>query len=320
MAQARPDPSNSNQRNQRNQRKGRKHMSGHHQRYLAAATAAVIAGTLAVSTVAASASAARPRVAVAHAARAAQSTSLPKITVAMNGKQITVGGTLASGASRIVSTVTGEPQGDPIFVRLDPGVTLAQFFALLHSPASADPNNLDGIAAIVTDAQANQGRSVIQANLKAGQYVAFDTARGNPARWPFTTFKIATAAHPATLPAPAARIAAIEFGFTGPRILHSGDLVRFANHGFLVHMIVFATAASHRQARKVARFLKEGKQRKAQRHATGFGTFAGPLSHGALQQLVVRHPGWYVLACFMQTQDGRDHTRLGMERVIHVKK
>ena len=50
-------------------------------------------------------------------------------------------------------------------------------------------------------------------------------------------------------------------------------------------------------------------------------TFAGPLSHGSFQQLVIRnHPGYYVVACFMQTQDGRDHVLLGMERVIHIVK
>ena len=254
-----------------------------------------------------------------QAATAHHHASLPKISVAMNGKTITVSGALQSGGVRIVSTVTKEPQGAPIFVRLDPGVTLAQFFALLHSSAASDPNNLDGTATIVTDEQANKGTSTIQANLHAGQYVAFDSVRNNPAKWPFTTFTIATAADPATLPTPAARIAAIEFGFRGPRTLHQGDLVRFANHGFLVHMIVYATAANHRQARKVARYLREGKQRLAQRHSTGFGTFAGPLSHGSYQQLVIRnHRGWYVLACFMETQDGRDHTRLGMERVIHI--
>ena len=155
------------------------------------------------------------------------------------------------------------------------------------------------------------------ASLKAGNYVALDVS-GN-GRPPLVPFTIAKAAHPASLPRPAATIAAIEFGFRGPGRLHRGDLVRFANHGFLVHMIVFATASSHRQARKVARLLKEGKPGKAFRHSTGGGTFAGPISHGAYQQLVVRHRGWYVLACFMDTQDGREHTRLGMERVIHVK-
>lgn len=287
---------------------------------LTGAAAVIAAGvTLAVPAGLSLAAATGPATGTVHAARAAQAT-LPKITVAMNGKKITVGGALQSGGVRIVSTVTREPQGDPIFVRLDPGVTVAQFFALLHSSAASDPNNLNGVASIVTDAQADKGTSRIQTNLKPGQYVAFDTVRGNPARWPFTTFVIATAAHPAALPRPAATIAAIEFGFRGPGRLHRGDLVRFANHGFLVHMIVFVTASSHRDARKIARFLHQGRDGKAQHLATGFGTFAGPLSHGAYQQLVVRHRGWYVLACFMQTQDGRDHTRLGMERVLRVVK
>ncbi len=29
-------------------------------------------------------------------------------------------------------------------------------------------------------------------------------------------------------------------------------------------------------------------------------------------------PGWYVIACFMDTQDGREHSQLGMDRVIQV--
>ena len=31
-------------------------------------------------------------------------------------------------------------------------------------------------------------------------------------------------------------------------------------------------------------------------------------------------PGYYVEACFMDTQDGREHTRLGMERLVKVVK
>ena len=58
----------------------------------------------------------------------------------MTGKTITVGGMLQSGGVRIVSTVTGEREGAPIFVRLDPGVTVAQFFKLLSGPAANDPN------------------------------------------------------------------------------------------------------------------------------------------------------------------------------------
>ena len=255
----------------------------------------------------------------AGAPGAAQHAALPKISVSMNGKKIAVSGALQSGGARIVSTVTGEPQGEPLFIRLNPGVTLAQFIALLHSAASNDPNNLDGVASIVTDAGANRGTSTIQAYLAPGQYVAFDSIRNNPASWPVTTFVIAKAAHPAKLPRPGATLAAIEFGFRGPGRLHRGELVRFANHGFLVHMLVYAVARNRAGAVQIARLLHAGKENQAQRLSIGFGTFAGPLSHGSSQQLVIRNrPGWIVLACFMQTQDGRDHVLLGMERVIHI--
>ncbi len=272
---------------------------------------------VALPTAMASASAAGPRPAAASKSAA----GLPRITVAMTGKKITVGGALQSGGVRIVSKVTGEREGAPIFVRLEPGVTVAKFFKLLAGRAAQDPNYLDGYATIVTDAAAPKGTSSIQASLKAGQYVAFDSARGNPSKWPFTTFMIAKASSPATLPKPGATTAAIEFNFTGPAKLHQGELVRFANHGFLVHMIVFATASNAANARKLAAALKAGNNRLVRRLATGQGTFAGPLSHDSYQQLVVRnHPGYYVLACFMETQDGRDHVLLGMERVIQIVK
>ncbi len=276
--------------------------------------AIVAAAAMALPTTIASAAAAGPGAANAAA-------SLPAIKVTMTGKKITVGGTLQSGGVRIVSTVTGESAGEPLFVRLDPGVTVAEFFKLLSGPAANDPNYLDGYATIVTDAAAPKGTSTIQAWLRSGQYVAFDAERNNPAKWPFTTFVISAAAHPASLPAPDATIAAIEFGFRGPGTLHDGSLVRFADHGFLVHMIVFATASNAANARALARALREGRNGLVNHLATGQGTFAGPLSRGSYQQFVIHnHPGYYVLACFMQTQDGRDHVLLGMERVIHIVK
>jgi len=253
------------------------------------------------------------------AARTSPGARLPVITVAMTGKTIRVGGMLRSGGVRIVSTVTREPQGQPAFIRLDPGVTLAHFFRLLRSGAASDPNNLNGVASIVVDAQASRGTSAVQANLRPGQYVALDTIGNNPATWPVTTFVIAAASSPAKLPAPQAAVRAIEFGFRGPGTLHDGELVRFGNRGFLVHMIIAIGAKSRAGANEIAKLLKEGKDGQAQKLAAGFTTFAGPLSHGAFQQLVVSvHPGYWVLACFMNTQDGREHTVLGMERVIRI--
>jgi hypothetical protein len=257
-----------------------------------------------------------------HAARTVAvkpADGLPTITVTMTGTKITVGGTLQSGGTQIVSTVTGEPTGAPIFVRLDPGVSYAKFFKLLSGPAGPDPNYLDGYASIVTDAAAPAGTSTIQADLQAGQYVAFDSARGNPSKWPFTTFTIAANEEPASLPAPDATVSAIEFDFRGPGTLQDGQLVRFGNHGFLVHMIVYFTASDAANASKLAAALKAGNRRLVRQLATGQGTFAGPLSHDSYQQLVVNSkPGYYVLACFMTDQEGTPHIMLGMERVIQI--
>ena len=256
--------------------------------------------------------------AAAGAARAAATSAatLPKITVAMTGKKITVGGALQSGGVRIVATVTGEQQGEPVFVRLNPGVPLSRFLKLVQ--AAADPNSLNGIASIVVDTVVGRGKTrTVQADLKPGKYIALDLA--NNRQPPLTTFTVAKAASPAKLPAPKATISAIEFGFRGPGRLHDGELVRFANYGFLVHMIDFGRARNAADARKVARLLRQGKFRQARPLITGSGTFAGPLSHRAFQQLVIgNRPGYYVLVCFMQTQDGRDHVLLGMERVIRI--
>jgi hypothetical protein len=50
-------------------------------------------------------------------------------------------------------------------------------------------------------------------------------------------------------------------------------------------------------------------------------SFTGPLSSGALQQeTITAKPGIYVEVCFMETQDGRAHTQLGMERIIKITK
>jgi hypothetical protein len=276
--------------------------------------------TLAAAAIAASLSLAVPSgtALAAHSAPPARSTArgaaLPVIKVAMNGKKITVSGALRSGGVTVVSTVTGEPAGAPTFVRLHPGVTVAQ----LLKAAQGDPNNIALIASIVFSPQANKGTSSAQVTLAPGRYVALDATSRTP---PLTTFTIAKASSPAKLPTPQATMSSIEFGFRGPGTLHNGELVRFANDGFVVHMIVAARGANLAGANKIAKLLKAGKNGKAQRLATGFTAFFNILTHGAYQQQVVHvRPGYWVLACFMDTQDGREHTRLGMERVIHITK
>lgn len=280
---------------------------------VAGGTAAAVAAVLPAAT--ASAQPARP-------ARAAAATvpagGLPRITIAMTGKKITVSGALQSGGVEIASQVSHEGQGNPVLVRLDPGVTLAQFFAVLPKVAN-DPNNLYGVGQIVFSVTVGRGTSLAQANLAAGQYVALDLTRASQP--PLTTFKIAASSAPAALPKPGATVSSIEFGFRGSGLLRDGELVRFANQGFLVHMIVSARGSSLAGAREIARLLKAGQDGKAQKLATGFATYDDALSHGAFEQFVLHtRPGYWVLACFMDTQDHREHTKLGMERVIRIVK
>jgi hypothetical protein len=277
-------------------------------RYAAIAAAVVTAGSVALSLGTAAAAPVRP---------ARQPAALPVVKVAMDGKSIAVSGSLQSGGVQIVSTVTKEPAGSPTFVRLDPGVTIGELLSHFKQ-ISADPNNLDGLGAIVLSAQSPRGTSVVEVSLAAGQYLALDLGAHSKVP-PFTPFVITKSSSPAKLPSPAATVSSIEFAFRGPAVLHDGQLVRFRNAGFLVHMIVAARASSAAKAHEIAALLKAGKDRQAQRLADGFATFDGGLSHGAFQQLVVRsRPGFWVLACFMDTQDHREHTTLGMERVIRI--
>ena len=45
------------------------------------------------------------------------------------------------------------------------------------------------------------------------------------------------------------------------------------------------------------------------------------LSHGqSFESVVAQKPGFWVIACFTDTQDGREHTTLGMEKVIQILK
>jgi hypothetical protein len=275
----------------------------------AVAGAAALVASLVIGTTAAGASVSRP---------SRPSGALPVLTLAMNGKTITVGGTLQSGGVEIVSTVTHEASGEPVLVRLDDGATIPQFLAVLPK-AAEDPNNLYGIAQIVIDAQANRGTSSVQSDLLPGTYFALDLSPSTPVL--SSPFTIAAAATPASLPRPGATITSIEFAFRGADRIRDGELVRFANQGFLVHMAFGARARNLKQAKEIAKLLHEGKDNQAQRLAVGQYDFDGGLSHGQFQQFVVNvHPGYWVVACFMETQDGREHTLFGMERVIQILK
>ena len=134
-------------------------------------------------------------------------------------------------------------------------------------------------------------------------------------------FTVTRSVAPARLPKAAATETSIEFGFTGPRVMHDGSIVRIVNGGYLVHMDVMIGARSKTGAARIARLLRAGQDHAAEKLATGFVDLMDPASPGAMQQQVLHaSAGYYVQACFMDTQDGREHTTLGMERVVRIVK
>ena len=249
----------------------------------------------------------------------ARSLDLPTISVTMDGASIAVGGALQSGAVQVESTVTQVASADPMLFRLNPGVTADDVYAALATPELQDPNNASQFGSIAFDAEVAKGTSDVQTTLQAGEYIAFDTRKSDQPNWPHATFSIIESAQPASLPAASATIRAIEFGFRGPDTLRDGELVRFQNDGFLVHMIIGLRARNAADARQIAELLLAGKDAKASHLVVGFEGLMFPVSTGAVQQQMLDvKPGRYVLACFMDTQDGREHTQLGMVRVVKV--
>mgnify|MGYP001267726674 CR=1 FL=1 len=247
--------------------------------------------------------------------------ALPTVTVSVGASSVTVGGALQSGAVNVVSTST-KKETEVILLAVKPGVSVAEVEAFAKSNKQKDPNNADKYGTIAFDVEANPGAATeAQTDLQAGQYIVL-TGEGEKPVAIRTTFTVAPAASPAAMPTPEATVRSIEFGFRGPTTLRDGELVRFENEGFLVHMDIAFPVKSKAAAQQVVKLLLAGKEKGIEKLVAGPpAAFAGPLSSGAFQQeIVTAKPGWYVQACFMETQDGRDHTRLGMERVFKILK
>jgi hypothetical protein len=252
----------------------------------------------------------------------AQAAGLPTVTVALTTSSITVGGALQSGGVNVVSTATGVKEASVVLILLKPGVSPAEAFAFATSKQTKDLNNVSRLGAIVFNAEASAAHpSEVQTFLQPGTYLALLVGEEGPPK-ALTSFAVTPSKVPVALPAPQATIRAIEFGFRGPSVLKVGELVRFENEGFVVHMDVAFRAKSRRAARELVALLRSGRERGIGRLLAGTpANFAGPVSSGAYQQEVITaKPGWYVQACFMDTQDRRSHTLLGMERIIKITK
>jgi len=260
----------------------------------------------------------------AAGAAGAAGDSLPTLNIALTGTTgVSVSGSEVSGAVNIVSTFSGKAPGGPNsngptwgLVRLNPGVTVQQAVVAVASH-HGDPNALTGLGSLFAD---NSAGVPTQTILTPGDYAALNvTGNGNPG---VATFTVTQSSSPAALPNAAATETAIEFNFKGPKVLHDGTMVRAQNGGYLVHMIVGFGVKNPATGRAVMALLLAGNDGKAQKLISHRSlTLAGPISPGGMQQQVLHaRPGYYVEACFMDTQDRREHTRLGMMRLIRVVK
>jgi len=255
-------------------------------------------------------------------AGAARASALPTLNLSLTSSSITVTGSPQAGAVNVLTSATGVKEGSAIIFLLKPGVTDAEVFAFLATKGASDPNNASKFGTIVFDSEALAGKTVeAQTTLATGEYLAL----GSPGEGPpkvHAAFTVTAGPSPAVLPTPKATIRSIEFGFTGPSTLHDGDLVRFENEGFLVHMDIAFPVKSKAAAQKAVKLLLAGKEKQLEKLVDGQPVgFDGPISTGSFQQEnITAKPGWYVQACFMDTQDGRSHTVLGMERIIKIVK
>jgi hypothetical protein len=255
--------------------------------------------------------------AASASAGASAAATLPTLKLSLTGtKGISVSGSEVSGAVNVVSTFSGHGHGAAGLVRLNPGVAFQQAFQAVQSH-HGDLNALSGLATLFFDADAP---STTQTVLKPGNYVALNlSGNGAPAVKQFT---VSTSSFPAALPAAKETQSSIEFAFKGPSVLRAGTMVRAQNSGYLVHMITLAGVKNPATGRALMVLLRAGKDNAAQRLSNGhFLDLLGPASPGGVEQSVLKaKPGYYVEACFMDTQDGREHTRLGMERLVHIVK
>jgi hypothetical protein len=257
------------------------------------------------------------------AAGSAQAATLPNLTLTITNTSIAVGGATQSGAVNVVTTATGvKGEASAILFLLKPGATFEEVEAAIQK-AHGDINVTGKYGSLVFNAEVTPGHSSeAQTYLQPGNYVAVLPGGEGQASKGHALFTVTPAASPVALPTPEATIRSIEFGFHGPSTLHDGELVRFENEGFLVHMDVAVPVKGMKGAKQAVKELLAGKEKAVEKLIVGPGVgFAGPVSHEAFQQeTITAKPGIYIEACFMDTQDGRNHTVLGMERIIKIVK
>ncbi len=203
------------------------------------------------------------------AAGAAQASALPTLSLTLTKSSITVAGATQSGGVNVVSTATGVKEANVILFLLKPGATFDEVEAAVQKD-HGDTNVTSKYGSIVFDAEVTPGHSSeAQTYLQPGQYVALLPGGEGKGSKAHALFTVTAAASPVALPTPQATIRSIEFGFRGPSTLHDGELVRFENEGFLVHMDVAAPVKNMKAAKEVVKDLLAGKEKAFEKLISG---------------------------------------------------
>jgi len=260
--------------------------------------------------------------AVASAATGHKSaTPLPVLGISEINKTVTVTGTPQSGATELDVTTDLKAKGIESgavlgVIHLNPGVTPDQFAAGIKR----DGSNLEKFGSLDSTIDVSKGELIkIQTVLKPGQYVVADL-NASPKSGRHTVVNVAQSPAPAVLPPADATIRMKDYRFTGPSVLKRGELLRVENVGKEQHMAVAIKVKNRKAARQVEALLRKGKDRQVEKGIRLVGELQDDVSPGAVNQGLVTLPkGTWVLACFMTTKKGVEHTRLGMERTLIVK-
>lgn len=259
--------------------------------------------------------------ALAVPAVASAAAPLPVLGISEVNKTVTVTGTPQSGATELDFTTdlkakrleSGTTLG---LIHLNPGVTPDQFAA----GVKGDGSNLEQFGTLDSTEDVSKGEVIkIQTILKPGQYVVADL-NSSPKSNLHTVVNVAQSAAPATLPPADAVLRMKDYRFTGPTVIKRGKVIRVENVGKEQHMAVAIKVKNRKAAKQVEALLRKGKDRQVEKGIKLVGSLQDDVSPGAVNQGVLTLPkGTWVLACFMTTKKGVEHTRLGMERTLIVK-
>lgn len=276
------------------------------------AAAFLAAGTLAGAALAAP---------TAGVAQDAATLPLVKVTATAKTAAVTGAETLTAGPTQL--SLSTPAHRTIAIVQLKPGKTAADLkAAIAASKMSASP--VFKVARLLGGGGSTGGRPyVFTTDLSAGTYEVVDDTERPTIESEFT---VAAGTSNVRAPAAAATIDLYDFKMTASAPLPATGAVKVVNHGPSPHFVAIARLKKATDGPKVVALLrKKGGEMKAQKllDAASAGGLADLLSPGVTDvvQTDGLKPGKYLIACFYadEKSHGKEHSMLGMERVVTVR-